>query len=125
LTLGFVVEGADAVFSNATQPKPRPPIGNLPNSNSINSLINPPNPLSAINPHESSKRARRFNPRFHGLVLGDLDGFHARAESHGRVGLCETARHAAADARDEVGGAEGFGVEFGFRGDEEEDGAFG
>lgn len=149
LSFGFTVEGADAVFTrrqsdvsrelssgvpkrkrmlysrNTTQPKPRPPISNLPHSNRINSLINPSNSLGAIDPHERRKRARRFDSRFHSLVLRDLHRLHARAESHGRVGLCETARHATADARDKVAGAEGFGVEFSFRGDEEEDGAFG
>lgn len=58
-------------------------------------------------------------------MLCDFDRLHARAESHGRVRLRETTRHATADSRDEVGGAEGFGVEFGFGGYEEEDGAFG
>ena len=58
-------------------------------------------------------------------MLRHLDGLHARAEPHGRVGLRQTTGHAADYARAEVVGAEGFGIEFGFAGDKEEDGAFG
>lgn len=56
-------------------------------------------------------------------MLCDFHGFHARAEAHGGVCLSDAAGHAARDAPDEVGGSEGFGVVFGFGGDEEEDGA--
>lgn len=59
------------------------------------------------------------------LGLGDLHGLHAGAEAHGGVGLRDAAGDAAADAGGEVAGAEGAGVVFGFRGDEEEDRAFG
>ena len=54
----------------------------------------------------------------------DFDGFHAGAEAHCRVCLGDASGHAARDTGDEVIGSEGFGVEFGFGGDEEEDGAF-
>ena len=58
-------------------------------------------------------------------MLCDFDGFHAGAEAHCGIGLGDAAGHAAGDAAEEVGGAEGFGVVFCFGGDEEEDGAFG
>ena len=58
-------------------------------------------------------------------MLCDLDRLHAGAETHCRVGLRNAASHAAADSADKVTGAKGFGIVFGFRGDEEENGAFG
>ena len=58
-------------------------------------------------------------------MLCDFDGLHARAETHCGVGLREAADHAARDTGDEVVGTEGLCVEFGFRGNEEKDGAFG
>ena len=57
-------------------------------------------------------------------MLCDLDGFHASTEAHGGVRLGDTAGHSTRDTADEVIGAEGFGVVFGFGGYEEEDGTF-
>lgn len=54
----------------------------------------------------------------------DFDGFHASAEAHCSVCLGDTSGHATRDTADEVIGSEGFGVEFGFGGYEEEDGTF-
>jgi hypothetical protein len=56
-------------------------------------------------------------------VLCDLDRLHARAETHGGVGLCQTADHTTRDTGDEVVRAERLRVELGFGCDEEEDGA--
>ena len=58
-------------------------------------------------------------------MLRDLDRLHASAEAHGRVCLCQTTDHAARDTGNEVRGAVALGVELGFGGDEEEDGALG
>lgn len=57
-------------------------------------------------------------------MFRNLDCLHAGAETHGGVRLSHAAGHATGDAADEIGGAEGFCVVFGFGGDEEEDGAF-
>ena len=57
-------------------------------------------------------------------MLRHLDCLHARAETHGSVGLSETTGHTAANAGDEVGAAGGLDVVFGFGGHEEEDGTF-
>ena len=53
-----------------------------------------------------------------------FDRFHASAEAHCRVCLGDTSRHATGDTANEVIGSERFGVEFGFRGYKEKDGAF-
>ena len=54
-----------------------------------------------------------------------LDRLHARAEPHGCVGLGETPHHSSRNARDEVAGAERFGVIFGLGRDEQQHGTLG
>jgi hypothetical protein len=58
-------------------------------------------------------------------VLGDLDGLHAGAETHGGIGLGDTTGHTTGDTTEEVVRAKGAGVVLGFGGNEEEDGALG
>ena len=107
---------------NPTQPKPTPPIRNLSYRHSIDTLINPLNPLCTIYRHKRRHRARHFLALRRGLVLRHLHGLHARAEAHSRICLRQTTGHTAPDAGEEVRGAGCFGVVFGFGGDEEEDG---
>ena len=55
----------------------------------------------------------------------NLDSLHARTEAHCGISLGQAAGHTAGDAGCKRREAGGFGVVFGFRGDEEEDGTFG
>lgn len=110
---------------NTTQTESATPVRNLPDSNGVDALVDASQTLAAVDVHESGHGAGGLDAGLDGLVLGHLDRLHARAEAHGGVGLRQTARHAAQDAGAEVVGAEGFGVEFGLGGDEEEHGALG
>ena len=125
LALLFPRHPPDPRLRRATQPEARAPIRRLPNRDRVHAPVDAADALFAVNVHESRPRRGRLDARGGDLVLRDLDRLHAGAEAHGRVGLRHAAGHAAADAADEVAGAEGFGVVFRFRGDEEEDGAFG
>ena len=58
-------------------------------------------------------------------MLGDLDGLHAGAETHGGVGLGYTTSDTTDDATTELAGTGAASIVFGFGGDEEEDGALG
>ena len=108
-----------------TRPEPASPICRLPYRHRIHPPIDPAYPLFPPNIHKRLPRTWRLDPLGCDLVFCDFDGLHAGAEAHCGVGLGNAAGHAAGDAADEIGGPEGFGVEFGFGGDEEEDGAFG
>jgi hypothetical protein len=125
LTALLVPHFADTLLRNTGKTEARAPVGDLTHGNGVDTAVDAADALLAINRHESLHRARGFHAAGGDLVLCDLHRLHARAEAHGGVCLRETADHAARDTSDEVGCAEGLGVEFGFRGDEEEDGALG
>ena len=102
----------------------RTPVGRLADRDGVDALVDPPDPLLAVDVGKGRPRARGLYALRRQLVLCDFDRLHARAEAHSGVGLCDAASHAAQDAGGEVVGAECFGVVLGFGGDEEEDGAF-
>lgn len=110
---------------NTAETESRAPVGDLSDSNGVDTLVDARDTFTAVNVHESGHGAGSLSASLDGLVLSHLDGLHARAEAHGRVGLRQTARHATNDARAEVVGAEALGVVFGLGRDEEKDGALG
>jgi hypothetical protein len=110
---------------NTAETEPRTPVGDLSNSNSVDTLVDARNTFAAVDVHESSHSTGSLSTRLDGLVLGHLDGLHACAEAHGRIGLRQTTSHATNDAGAEVVGAEAAGVVLGLGSDEEENGAFG
>jgi len=116
---------ANTVLGNAGQTEARTPVGDLAHSDGIDATVDTADTLLAVDAHERLKGARRLYTTGRDLVLCNLHGLHARAEAHGGIGLCETTDHTSRDTGDEIGSAERLGVEFGFRSDEEEDGALG
>ena len=101
------------------------PVGDLPHGNSVDTLVDTRKTFAAVDVHESSHGAGSFRAGLDSLVFGHLDGLHACAEAHRRVGLRQTTCHATNNARTEVVGAEAAGVVLGLGGDEQEDGALG
>ena len=112
-------------LSQTGQSESRTPIGSLPNGNGIDTLVDTADSLFPVNVHESGESARRLHAARCNLVLRDLDRLHASTETHCGVRLSDASHHAAADASDEVGGAEGLGVVLGLGCDEEKDGSLG
>ena len=90
------------------------PVGDLPDGNGVDTLVDTGDTLTAVDVHESSHGAGGFGAGLDGLVLGHLNRLHASAETHGRVGLRQTTRHATNYAGTEVVGAEALGVVLGF-----------
>lgn len=110
---------------NTAETESGTPVGDLPHGNGIDTLVDTRNTFAAVDVHESSHGAGSFCAGLDGLVLGHLDGLHACAEAHGRVGLRQTTGHATNNTRTEVVGAEAAGVVLGLGSDEQEDGALG
>ena len=105
--------GAGNVRDTA-QTKSRTPVGDLPDGNGVDTLVDTGETLTAVNVHESGHGAGNLGARLDGLVLGHLDRLHACAETHGRIGLRQTTSHATNDAGTEVVGAEAPSVVLGF-----------
>lgn len=116
---------SDALLGKTAETETRTPVGHLADGNSIHTLVNTTNTLTAINIHEGGPGARGFLAGRRHLVLGDLDRLHAGAEAHGGIRLRNTASHAASDASSEIAGAEGAGIPLRLGGDKEQDGTLG
>ncbi|KAB8339217.1 hypothetical protein FH972_022151 [Carpinus fangiana] len=125
IVLALAGEALDGVLGDSAQPETRAPVGDLAHGNSVDALVDAADALGAVNGHEGLDGAWGLHAGGGDLVLCDLDGLHAGAEAHGRVGLRQAADHATCDAADEGGGAEGACVVLGLGGDEEQHGAFG
>jgi len=116
---------SDTGLSNTGQTKAGTPVGDLGDSDGVDTTVDAAETLGAPDVHECLHGAWGLEARSCDLVLCDLDGLHAGAETHGRVGLRETTSHAARNARNKVVGAKRLGVVLGLGGDEEENGALG
>jgi hypothetical protein len=114
---------ADSRLGDTRETEARAPVGDLAHGNGVDTAVDTADTLLAVDSHERLQGAGRLHAAGCHLVLCNLYRLHARAEAHGGVCLRETTDHAARDARDEVVRAGGLGVVFGFRSDEEEDGA--
>lgn len=99
---------------DTAQTESRTPVGDLSDSNGVDTLVDTGDTLATVDVHERGHGARSLGARLDGLVLGHLDSLHAGAETHGRVGLRQTTSHATNDAGTEVVGAEAPGVVLGF-----------
>lgn len=95
------------------------------NGNGVDTFVNSPDTFLAVDVHEGGHGTVRLDSGFRHVGLGDFDGFHTGAETHGSIGLSNTTCHSSGDTSGKFTGAEGAGVPFGFGGDEEEDGTFG
>lgn len=121
----LVSHSPDTRLCKSAETKARAPVGDLPDGDGIDALVDTTDALPPVDVHERRHRAGDLFTRSGGLVPRHLDRLHAGAETHSGIGLRETASHTACDAADEGRGAQGLRVEFGFGGDEEEDGTFG
>lgn len=84
------------------QPESATPVRRLPDCHGVDALVDPADALFAVDVHEGGEGAGGLDALGCDLVFCDFHGFHAGAESHGRVGLGNTASHTAGDAADEV-----------------------
>lgn len=125
LTVLLASELADTVLSDTRETEARTPVGDLTDSDSINTTVDAANALASVYIHEGRHGAWWLHPRRRHLVLCDFHRLHACAEAHGRVGLSETTDHATADAGDETVGASCASIVLGLRCDKEEDGTLG
>jgi hypothetical protein len=116
---------ADTRLGDTRETEARAPVGDLAHGDGVDTAVDTADALRAIDCHESLHGAGGLHAAGCHLVLCDLHRLHARAEAHGGICLRKTANHAARDTRHEVVRAGGLGVVFGFRSDEEEDGALG
>lgn len=125
--LTFLLAGdvADALLSETGQTETGTPVGHLADSDSVDTLVDTADTLLAVDVHESGEGALGCDARGSHLVLGNLDRLHASAEAHGGISLGHTAGDTTDDTTTELRGTVAAGVEFGFGGDEEEDGALG
>jgi len=125
--LGVLLAGdlADSGLSQTRETEARTPVGGLTNSHGVDTAVDTTDTLLAVDVHEGRKGAGGLDTGSSHLVLGDLDCLHASTETHGRIGLGDTASHTTADTTDEVIGAKAPSVVFGLGGDKEEDGALG
>jgi hypothetical protein len=116
---------ADARLGDTRETEARAPVGDLAHGDGVDTAVDTADALLAVDSHKGLQGAGRLHAAGCHLVLRDLHRLHARAEAHGGISLRESTDHAARDTRDEVVRAGGLGVVFGFRSDEEEDGALG
>lgn len=110
---------------NSAKTETRSPVGDLSHSHSVDTLVDTTNTLGTVDGHEALNRARGLLARLCGLVLGHFHSLHARAETHGSIGLSKTTSHTPQDTSREVVRAKGLGVVFGLGGHEQEDSALG
>ena len=115
----------DTGFSNTGQTEAGTPVCNLTHGNGIYTAVDTTKTLGAPYAHERLHGRRGFATGSCDLVFCDLDSFHAGAETHGSIGLCQSTRHTATDTSHEIRRAERLGVVFSFRCNEEENGALG
>ena len=90
------------------------PVGDLPDGDGVNTLVDTGQTLTAVDVHESGHGAGCLGASLDSLVFGHLDRLHASAETHGCVGLRQTTSHATNDAGSEVVGTETPSVVLGF-----------
>lgn len=90
------------------------PVGDLPDGNGVDTLVDTGQTLTAVDVHESGHGAGCLGASLDSLVFGHLDRLHASAETHGCVGLRQTTSHATNDAGSEVVGTEAPSVVLGF-----------
>jgi len=116
---------ADALLGETAETETRAPVGHLADGHGVDALVDAADAFLAVDVHEGGPRTRSRLPRCRQLVLGDLHRLHARAETHGRIRLRNTTRHAADDTATELAGAETASIVLGLRGDEQQDSALG
>lgn len=117
--------GANPALGETRETKAGAPVGHLADSNSVNTLVNTADTLTAVNVHEGGKGRLGLDTRSCHLVLGDLDSLHAGAKSHGSIGLSDTTGNTADDASAELASTSVARVELSLGSDEEQDGALG
>lgn len=125
LTILLAGDLADTRLGDTGQTKARAPVGDLADRDGVHTAVDTANTFLSPDVHERLHGAWGLHPGSRDLVLCDLDGLHASAETHGGIGLREASNHTARDTGDEVGGTEGLGIELGLGRNEEEDGSFG
>lgn len=116
---------ADGRLGQTGQTEAGTPVGSLANGDGVDTTVDTADTLLAIDVHERGKGAGGLDAGRGHFVLGNLDGLHAGAETHGGVGLGDTTSHTTGNTTDEVVRTQGAGLVFGFGGDEEEHGALG
>lgn len=123
----FLLPGspADALLCQTAETETRSPVRHLADGDGVDSLVDALDALLPVDVHEGGKGALGRDTCCSQLRLGDLDGLHAGAETHGRICLRNTTHDTSTDTSSEITGTEGACVVFGFGGHEEEDGALG
>lgn len=116
---------ADALLRKAAEAETRSPVRHLADGYGIDSLVDAPDSLFPVYIHEGSEGSRGLDACGGHLGLGNLDGLHTSAETHGRICLRDTTHDTSSDTGSEITSTRGARVVFGFGGDEQEDGALG
>lgn len=115
-------DSSNTGLSNTGQTKAGAPVGDLAHSDGVDAAVDTTDTLGAPDLHECLHGAWGLATSSCDLVLCDLDGLHAGAETHSSVGLRETTGHTTRDASHKVVCAKRLGVILGLGGDEEENG---
>ena len=123
--LALARKTADTLLSQTGQPKSKAPVRHLPDSNSVDALVDSTDALGAVDIHESRKGALGLGAGSSQLVLRDLDRLHAGTEAHSGVSLSRTTRDTPDHASAKLRRTGDTGIVLGFRGDEEQHGSFG
>jgi hypothetical protein len=125
LAMLFACRLSDALLCESGETEARTPVCDLANGDCVDTLIDASNTLFPVDVSKGLECGGRLDTLSGHLVLCDLNGLHARAETHCSICLRQTTKHASRDTGNEVVGTKGFGIVLGFGSDEEEDGALG
>lgn len=115
----------DPTLSKTAETETGTPVGHLSDSDSIDTLVDTANTIGAVDGCKSLEGGLRLDTGSELLVLGDLSGLHAGAETHGGIGLSDTTGNTTNDTTTELRGSGNTGVVLGLGGDEQEDGTLG
>lgn len=104
--LVFACDRSNSILGKTGQTEPRAPVGGLADGNSVDTLVDTPNTLLAVDVRECCKCGRRLDATGSQLMLGDLDRLHAGTETHGSVCLSDTTSHTTDNTTTELRGTE-------------------
>lgn len=125
LALLLASDPPDTGFCDTRETEARAPVGHLADRDGVHTTVDTADTFLAPDFHKCLHGTRGLHASRGDLVLRDLDGLHAGAETHGGIGLRETSDHTARDTCDEVRGTEAFGVKLSLGSNKEKDSALG